>query len=172
MDRETLQSASRNSTNPTANQSLDELLHNNAVGNGVCATDSVTPNGRTTPTDMCSDQSQDAGSDSTDVPELQFVLEASQTQPKPVILSPFPPPGEFGYGNPFLLCASLSMILQQRDYVMKNKLDFESIAMLFDRSVRKNDVGRILMETKMVYEDYIRRDQMHHDCDSGYVIKV
>lgn len=101
--------------------------------------------------------------------ELQFAFESSgnhnKTQPKTAI---FPPPDEFGYGNPFLMFAALTMILQHRDHIIKNKLDFDSIVMLFDRKVRKNNVHKIIHHTKALYQEYIKRDQQTYDCSDDY----
>ena len=99
--------------------------------------------------------------------ELQFAFESSGGHSKPRA-SIFPPPDEFGYGNPFLMFAALTMILQHRDHIIKNKLDFDSIVMLFDRMVRKNNVHKILHHTKIVYQEYVKRDQQTFDYSSEY----
>ena len=64
--------------------------------------------------------------------------------------------------------AALTMILQHRDHIIKNKLDFDSIVMLFDRMVRKNNVHKILHHTKIVYQEYVKRDQQTFDYSSEY----
>lgn len=96
--------------------------------------------------------------------ELQFAFELSGGHKNPTQQSVFPPPDEFGFGNPFLMFAAYTMILQHRDHIIKNKLDFDSIVMLFDRKVRKNDVHKILYRTKEVYDEYIRLDRQTYDC--------
>jgi len=96
--------------------------------------------------------------------DLQFAFETSDGHKEPTNKSVFPSPDEFGYGNPFLMCAAFAMILQHRDHIMKNKLDFDSIVMLFDRKVRKNDVHKILYETKLVYEKYVKEDLRTYAC--------
>lgn len=66
-----------------------------------------------------------------------------------------PPPKEFGYGNPFLMFAALSMILQQRDMIMEKKMDFNDIVMLFSGYKSHNNVHTIVKEAKQLYEAYI-----------------
>ena len=88
--------------------------------------------------------------------DLQFTLESSDSHhphPHPSVL---PPPEEFGSGNAFLMFAAFTMIEQHRDHIIKNRLDFESIAMLFDRRVRRNDVNKVICNTKIAYENYLK----------------
>lgn len=96
--------------------------------------------------------------------ELQFAFESSDSHKNPPQRSVFPHPDEFGFGNPFLMFAAFTMILQHRDHIIKNKLDFDSIVMLFDRKVRKNDVHAILRGTKAAYEQYRKQDHQAFDC--------
>jgi len=67
----------------------------------------------------------------------------------------FPPPEEFGYGNPFLLFSTLTMIMQHRDTIMEQQMDFNEIIMLFNDSIRKNNVHKILYESRLLYQAYI-----------------
>ena len=96
--------------------------------------------------------------------ELQFAFESSDSHKKPNNRSGLPPPDEFGFGNPFLMFAAFTMIQQHRQHIIQNKLDFESIAMLFDRRVRRNDVHKIVYQTKVVYESYLKLDRQTYDC--------
>lgn len=66
-----------------------------------------------------------------------------------------PPPPEFGGGNPFLMFLSLTLLLQHRDYVMKNGLDYNEMAMHFDKMVRKHNVTRTLNQARQMYSDYL-----------------
>lgn len=101
--------------------------------------------------------------------ELQFAFESSGGHSKSQAkTSVFPPPEEFGHGNPFLMFAALTMILQHRDHIIKNKLDFDSIVMLFDRKVRKNNVHKILHHTKVAYQEYVKHDQQTYDYSNEY----
>ncbi|KAJ8302097.1 hypothetical protein KUTeg_021084, partial [Tegillarca granosa] len=54
-----------------------------------------------------------------------------------------PPPEEFGCGNPFLMFVCLTLLLQHRDAILRNKLEYDEIAMLFDRMVRKHNVHKV-----------------------------
>lgn len=96
--------------------------------------------------------------------ELQFAFESSDNHRRPNTNSVLPAPDEFGFGNAFLMFASFTMIQQHRDHIIKNRLDFESIAMLFDRKVRKNNVKKMLYHTKIAYEKYLKLDRQTYDC--------
>lgn len=66
-----------------------------------------------------------------------------------------PPPPEFGGGNPFLMFLSLTLLLQHRDFVMKSGLDYNEMAMHFDKMVRKHNVTRTLNQARQMYSDYL-----------------
>lgn len=40
-----------------------------------------------------------------------------------------PPPQEFGRGNPFMLFLCLAILLEHRDHIMRNGLDYNELAM-------------------------------------------
>ncbi|KAA8591228.1 hypothetical protein FQN60_002171 [Etheostoma spectabile] len=61
---------------------------------------------------------------------------AETTSIKPCSL---PPPQEFGKGNPFMLFLCLSILLEHRDHIIKNGLDYNELAMHFDRLVRRHN---------------------------------
>lgn len=63
---------------------------------------------------------------------------------------------EFGGGNPFLMFLCLSIILQHRDYVMKNGMDYNEMAMHFDKMVRKHNVTRVLNQARRMYSEYLK----------------
>lgn len=67
-----------------------------------------------------------------------------------------PPPHEFGGGNPFLMFLCLTILLQHRNYVMKNAMDYNEIAMHFDKMVRKHNVVRVLNQARRMYADYLK----------------
>lgn len=67
-----------------------------------------------------------------------------------------PPPHEFGGGNPFLMFLCLTLLLQHRNYVMKNAMDYNEIAMHFDKMVRKHNVVRVLNQARRMYSDYLK----------------
>lgn len=70
-----------------------------------------------------------------------------------------PPPTEFGRGNPFLMFLCLSLLLQHRDHVMTNRMDYNEIAVFFDRMVRKHDVHSVVHHAKIRYALYLRQQQ-------------
>lgn len=67
-----------------------------------------------------------------------------------------PPPHEFGGGNPFLMFLCLTLLLQHRNYVIKNNMDYNEMAMHFDKMVRKHNVVRVLNQARRMYADYLK----------------
>lgn len=65
-----------------------------------------------------------------------------------------PPPHEFGGGNPFLMFLCLTILLQHRDYIMKTGMDYNEMAMHFDKMVRKHNVVRVLNQARRMYAEY------------------
>ncbi|XP_055685108.1 TBC1 domain family member 25 [Lutzomyia longipalpis] len=82
--------------------------------------------------------------------------EASNSVAPPKIPGDLPPPGEFGGGNPFLIFLALSLLLQSRDFVIKSNMDYNEMAMHFDKMVRKHNVTRTLNHARRMYADYLR----------------
>uniref|UniRef100_A0A182NET8 Rab-GAP TBC domain-containing protein n=1 Tax=Anopheles dirus TaxID=7168 RepID=A0A182NET8_9DIPT len=70
-----------------------------------------------------------------------------------------PPPQEFGGGNPFLMFLCLTILLQHRDYIMKTGMDYNEMAMHFDKMVRKHNVTRVLNQARQMYAEYRRMYQ-------------
>ncbi|CAL8280788.1 unnamed protein product [Boreogadus saida] len=75
--------------------------------------------------------------------------------PRPCSL---PPPQEFGKGNPFMLFLCLSILLEHRDHIVKNSLDYNELAMHFDRLVRRHHLGRVLQRAKALFADYLQSE--------------
>ncbi|GFN88759.1 TBC1 domain family member 25 [Plakobranchus ocellatus] len=73
--------------------------------------------------------------------------------------SSLPPPQEFGCGNPFLMFASLTLLLQHRDTILGGSLCYEEIAMHFDRLVRRHNAARVLHSARQMYTNYLRAQQ-------------
>ncbi|XP_055859261.1 uncharacterized protein LOC129921454 [Episyrphus balteatus] len=67
-----------------------------------------------------------------------------------------PPPAELGGGHPFLIFLCLTLLLQHRSPIMKSGMDYNEIAMHFDKMVRKHDVTRVLNQARCMYIDYIK----------------
>ena len=74
-------------------------------------------------------------------------------------LKQLPPPEEFGFGNPFLMFLCLTVLIQHRDFIMKNGMEYDELAMHFDRMVRKHNVNKVLHQTRILYSNYIRMQQ-------------
>lgn len=77
------------------------------------------------------------------------------TSSKPCSL---PPPQEFGKGNPFMLFLCLSILLEHRDHIIKNSLDYNELAMHFDRLVRRHHLSRVLQRAKALFADYLQSE--------------
>lgn len=69
-----------------------------------------------------------------------------------------PGPTEFGGGNPFLMFLCIAVLCQHRDIVMKSNMDYNEIAMHFDKMVRKHNVVRVLNQARLMYAAYLK----HH----------
>lgn len=80
------------------------------------------------------------------------VLEFSKKRPRP----PLPPPGQLGGGNPFMMFLCLTLLLQHRDVIMRNRMDYNELAMHFDKMIRKHNVHKVLQETRFRFDEYIR----------------
>ncbi|KAL3853456.1 hypothetical protein ACJMK2_016992 [Sinanodonta woodiana] len=103
--------------------------------------------------DLCVSKCQ---SDVTVAPELSSVDNVKEeTDLKNA--RKLPPPEEFGMGNPFLMFLCLSILMQHRDHIMKSKMEYEELAMYFDRMVRRHNVHRALHQTRSLYADYLRQ---------------
>ncbi|XP_061728182.1 uncharacterized protein LOC133533245 [Cydia pomonella] len=71
-------------------------------------------------------------------------------------ISGLPPPSVFGGGNPFLMFLCLTVLLQHRHYVMRNRMDYNELAMHFDKMVRKHNVNRVLNQARHMYAIYLK----------------
>ncbi|XP_023289174.1 TBC1 domain family member 25 isoform X2 [Orussus abietinus] len=70
---------------------------------------------------------------------------------------PLPPPNEFGGGNPFLMFLCITLLLQHRDFVMRNQMDYNEMAMHFDKMIRRHNVTRVLNQARQLFAGYLRR---------------
>ncbi|XP_061486766.1 TBC1 domain family member 25-like isoform X1 [Rhineura floridana] len=78
--------------------------------------------------------SQDSASSSTNGNE--------ESQSTPAVS--LPPPQEFGKGNPFVLFLCLAILLEHCDHIIKNNMDYNELAMHFDRLLRRHNLNKIL----------------------------
>ncbi|OWR50633.1 hypothetical protein KGM_211124 [Danaus plexippus plexippus] len=72
-------------------------------------------------------------------------------------ISSLPSPAVFGGGNPFLMYLCLTVLLQHRDYIMRNRMDYNELAMHFDKMVRKHNVNRVLNQARQMYAMYLKQ---------------
>lgn len=78
---------------------------------------------------------------------------------KAVIVKPgeLPSPKEFGGGNPFLMFLCLTVLCQHREPIMRQNMDYNEVAMHFDKMVRKHNVTKVLNQARSMYESYIKQ---------------
>ncbi|XP_073988072.1 TBC1 domain family member 25 [Rhodnius prolixus] len=68
-----------------------------------------------------------------------------------------PPPGEFGGGNPFLMFLCITVLTQHREPIMTQRMDYNEMAIHFDKMVRKHDVTKVLNQARNMYESYLKQ---------------
>lgn len=81
----------------------------------------------------------------------------STKQPLQYSKNLLPPPSEFGGGNPFLMFLCLTVLRQHRDIVMGNGMDYNEMAMHFDKMIRKHNVTRVLNQARQMFATYLRQ---------------
>lgn len=67
-----------------------------------------------------------------------------------------PGPSVLGGGNPFMVFLCLTLLLQQRELIMRNRMDYNELAMHFDKMVRKHDVCRVLHQARTLFAEYLQ----------------
>ncbi|KAH3818719.1 TBC1 domain family member 25-like [Dreissena polymorpha] len=70
-----------------------------------------------------------------------------------------PSPEVFGYGNPFLMFICLTLLEQHRDAIIGAGMEYDELAMFFDKRVRKHDVHKVLHHTRDRYNEYLHMQQ-------------
>lgn len=71
-----------------------------------------------------------------------------------------PPPNEFGGGNPFLMFLCITVLLQHRNHIISKAMDYNEMAMHFDKMVRKHNVNKVLNQARQMYAGYIKQHTM------------
>lgn len=66
------------------------------------------------------------------------------------------PPHQFGNGNPFLMFSCLTLLLQHREQIVSSQMEYEDVAMFFDKMVRQHNVHKVLHQARELYSDYLR----------------
>ncbi|CAB1423946.1 unnamed protein product [Pleuronectes platessa] len=57
-----------------------------------------------------------------------------------------------------MLFLCLSILLEHRDHIIKNSLDYNELAMHFDRLVRRHNLSRVLQRAKALFADYLQSE--------------
>uniref|UniRef100_A0A182WHC4 Rab-GAP TBC domain-containing protein n=1 Tax=Anopheles minimus TaxID=112268 RepID=A0A182WHC4_9DIPT len=96
----------------------------------------------------------DTGTTAVTVPLSTASTTITSSVPSMKVAGVLPPPHEFGGGNPFLMFLCLTILLQHRDYIMKTGMDYNEMAMHFDKMVRKHNVTRVLNQARQMYAEY------------------
>uniref|UniRef100_A0A8D9F3G5 TBC1 domain family member 25 n=1 Tax=Cacopsylla melanoneura TaxID=428564 RepID=A0A8D9F3G5_9HEMI len=87
---------------------------------------------------------------STDeIREVAHVIQSRQTRVG------LPPPNEFGGGNPFLMFLCISVLCQHSEHIMSHQMDYNEMAIYFDKMIRKHNVHKVLNEARKRYESYL-----------------
>ncbi|CAG0878510.1 unnamed protein product [Darwinula stevensoni] len=68
-----------------------------------------------------------------------------------------PPPEKFGNGNPFLMFLCLTLLRHHRNFVMDRRLDYNDLAMHFDKMVRRHNVNRVLWDARLMFSAYLKQ---------------
>lgn len=71
-----------------------------------------------------------------------------------------PPPNEFGGGNPFLMFLCITLLIQHRDHILSKGMDYNEMAMHFDKMVRRHNVIRVLNQARQMYARYIKQQSI------------
>lgn len=66
-----------------------------------------------------------------------------------------PRPQDLGGGNPFMMFLCLTLLVQHRDVIMRSGMDYNELAMHFDKMVRRHNLQRVLHQTRTLYNEYL-----------------
>ncbi|XP_037503554.1 TBC1 domain family member 25-like [Rhipicephalus sanguineus] len=66
-----------------------------------------------------------------------------------------PRPQELGGGNPFMMFLCLAILTQHRDVIMRKGMDYNELAMHFDKLVRQHDLQSVLQRARALYAKYL-----------------
>lgn len=66
-----------------------------------------------------------------------------------------PGPYQLGGGNPFVLFMCLAILSLHKEYCMNKEMDYNTLAMYFDKLVRKHDLAKTLVKARALYADYL-----------------
>ena len=69
---------------------------------------------------------------------------------------PLPHPKFLNDGSPFPLFLCLAILLENRDTIISNKMDYAMVAMFFDKLSRRHDSSKIIVRAKTLFFQYLR----------------
>ena len=98
----------------------------------------------------CSDS--DSDSENTAFSTVSLIAKASNPEESLIQL---PGPYQLGDGNPFVLFLCLAILSLHKDHCMQQKMDYNALAMYFDKMTRKHDLVRVLTKARSLYSDYL-----------------
>ncbi|XP_041457689.1 TBC1 domain family member 25-like [Lytechinus variegatus] len=82
----------------------------------------------------------------------------SPSSPSRSLYRGLPPPQDFGGGNPFMMFVCAALLLGHSRRIMANKMDYNEMAMLFDRMVRKHHLSKVLHHARALYLEYLQSE--------------
>lgn len=97
----------------------------------------------------------DGDSDYSDEDESSFCPLTSKPVNSKTKLLQLPGPYHLGDGNPFVLFMCLAILSIHKDYCMQKKMDYNTLAMYFDKLVRKHDLAKTLARARTLYAEYL-----------------
>ncbi|XP_069101136.1 uncharacterized protein [Argopecten irradians] len=83
-----------------------------------------------------------------------------------------PPPDVFGNGNPFLMFVCLTLLMQHREAILQKQLEYDEIAMMFDKMVRKHNVHKVLHQARVLYTDYLQTQKKMEESTDDHTFSV
>ncbi|XP_066879361.1 TBC1 domain family member 25 isoform X2 [Kogia breviceps] len=140
-----------------SSKSLSEPLLNSSDPLLSSSSHPDSPSSSSPPSTQDASPTGDVAAGSPLMPEVGSPQDPGKSLPPPPPLG-LPPPQEFGRGNPFMLFLCLAILLEHRDHIMRNGLDYNELAMHFDRLVRKHHLGRVLRRAKALFADYLQSE--------------
>ena len=84
--------------------------------------------------------------------EEDDMLNSSTSETKLIQL---PGPCHLGDGNPFSLFMSLAILFLHKDHCMQQQMDYNALAMYFDKMIRKHDLNKTLTKARALYAEYL-----------------
>ena len=94
----------------------------------------------------------DAADCDSDDDEEEILLNCSTSETK--LIQP-PEPGDLADGNPFSLFMCLAILLLHKEHCIQQQMDYNALAMYFDKMVRKHDLNKTLAKARSLYGDYL-----------------